>query len=245
MAELLNESFEGTGIPGGWTDASGGGTINWDEATVVGHGSQSLQITSSGTNDDVYGSISASTTVYGHFMWRWASLGGTATIHTMRTTGSIRLEVQTSSSGALTILHGSASATVTDAVPTNTWVHIWVRYTAGSGSNGIGEIGWSTDTTRPTSGTKFASVTTGTNTTSVDRFYVGSNANETLNEYFDQVIADDAAYPSISGGEEQPRQIRSGGVLHMPGSRWRNPRSRRTVSVLPSRWRNPRLRKVA
>lgn len=198
MSVILSEDFEGTGA-GTWTE-SGAGTRDWDEASVIGQGSQSLRIVSAGTNDQAFKALSgAVSTAYFHFMWRYASLGGTTDLFHLRSTASVRLIIRTTATGQLTVVHGSPSATVTDSIPANTWAHIWGRYVQGTGADGVADVEWSTTTTRTGSGTQFASLSNGDATTTVNRVYIGNNANETHTEYFDQIIVDDAAYPSVGG----------------------------------------------
>jgi hypothetical protein len=202
VATVLSESFEGTGLPSGWSE-TGAGTHDYDEASVVGHGSQSLRIVSSVQQDRVTSStVTAVSTMYFHFMWRWASLGTSTNIFLLLSSGSNRLFVETTATGQIRFKHGSAHpvVTITDSVPVDTWVHIWGRYVQGSGADGVSDVGWSTDTTRPTSGTKFNSSADGQATTTVNALAVGAIANETHTMYFDQLILDDATYPDVSGG---------------------------------------------
>jgi hypothetical protein len=217
MAIVLSEDCEGSGVPTSpnvWTNV-GTGTIDWEETSVVGQGSQSLRIVSSATNDSVWGAFTAKNEIWCHFMWRWSALGGSASIFQLRGGGSLRCRVITTTAGVLTVGHGSTtSSNVADAVPADTWVHVWVHYALGSGANGVADVEWSTTTTRVGSGTKFQSVSTGTSTTSVDRFYCGAEANETQTVYFDQMLADDATYPSLSTADNLTWMTKS----HVAGS---------------------------
>jgi hypothetical protein len=198
VSVIFSEDFEGTGV-GTWTE-SGTGTRDFDEASVVGQGSQSLRIVSTGTNDNAFNALSgAVSTAYFHFMWRYSSLTGTTDLFHLRSTASVRLIIRTTATGQLSVVHGSVSASVTDSIPANTWVHIWGRYVQGTGADGVADVEWSATTTRTGSGTQFRDVTTGDATTTVNRVYVGNNANETHTEYFDQIIVDDAVYPDVSG----------------------------------------------
>jgi hypothetical protein len=203
-AEVVSELCEGTGTPSGWTETSGGGTIDWDEASVVGEGSQSLEIVSAGTLDNVHDDFTGISTAYVHFMWRYASLTSTTYAASLRATTSLRLGLSVLTNGDLIVEHGSATATTVDLVPADTWVHIWLKYVQGTGTDGVAELAWSLDTTRPTSGDKFISLSNGTATTTVDRLRIGVSANETQTVYYDQMIVDDSAYPDPAGGGEPP-----------------------------------------
>lgn len=193
---LIKQGFEGTGYDNSetWTE-SGTGTIDEDEATVYASGSQSLEITSSASTDITYTTIGAQGTLYVHFMWHRGNLTGTTTIFSLRAGSSTRARILSGSAGQLSFYHGATSAAITDAVADDTWVHIWLKYVKGTGSDGVAECGWSTDTTRPTSGNKFAAISTGTSTTDIDRVYCGQDASETHTMYFDDVWVDEAGYP--------------------------------------------------
>lgn len=201
MAVLLTEDCEGG--QNGWTE-SGLGTFNYADSVAGQQGSACFSIVSAATTDNIFKALSAADSpVYFHFMWRWASLSGTAHIFALRSTASIRLEITTSATGGLSFRHGTSGAftDITDAVPVDTWVHIWGHYVQGTGADGHADVEWSTTTTRlgdTGSNTKYAETDVGTSTSTVDRAYIGSNANETLTEYFDHLIVDDAGYPSLS-----------------------------------------------
>jgi hypothetical protein len=74
----------------------------------------------------------------------------------------------------------------------NTTYHIWVKYVKGSGANAVIESGFSTDGTRPTSGSAFVTQTVGTATADTDRIMFGQSSSNTVSTYIDKVRVDDA-----------------------------------------------------
>jgi hypothetical protein len=192
--ELLRQDCEGAGTPAGWTDA-GTGTIDWDEATVVGEASQSLRLVTTSNQARSFASFTAKSTVYLHFMWRWNALGGTLDFFRLRSSGGNRLQVRTDANGTLSVVHGVSNSAIADDVPQNTWVHVWARYIQGTGTNGYADLEWSTSSTRVGSGTKFTSLSNGTSTSTVNEVGPGVTANETMTVYFDQIIVDYQYYP--------------------------------------------------
>lgn len=198
---LVNETFDtasGYDLGASWTEVVAG-VIDEDEQSVVGAGTESLEFDSSADTDYTWIAFTAGDTMYCHFMWRYSSLSGTTTILRFTTDStSFRSRILTSTSGVLTIAQGGASAAVTDAIPADTWVHIWTRYTKESvdtALDGYADVAWSTTTTRPTTGTKFQSVNTGSAEQQVGRVYVGQDASETHTMYYDNVWVDEAGYP--------------------------------------------------
>lgn len=194
---LVNQNFEGTGYDNSETWTETGTGIDEDYATSPAPllGSQSCRIVSTGGADTrTVKTFTAQSTLYAHVLWHRVSNPGTEDIISFRSTGSARLTIRITTGGAITVVHGSATATVTDTVATGSTIHIWAKYVQGTGSDGVAEVGYSTDTTRPTSGTKFASLSNGTATTTVDRIYLG-DAGGTFEWIFDECFVDEAGYP--------------------------------------------------
>ncbi len=197
---LFSEGFETatTGYENSWTETAAGGTFTPAYTTNPGAGSQSLRIESAGTSDRTFAAFTAQADVYFHFLFRYESISGTTDIFELRDTTSARLRVICTAAGVLTVQHGATvSSAVTDAIPSGTWVRIWCDYHQGGGGDGDASIGWSTTTTRPTSGTKFQSVTDGSATSTVNRVYLGSasGSNETFDIRFDDVWGDEVGFP--------------------------------------------------
>lgn len=80
-----------------------------------------------------------------------------------QTSGGNFGHVALNSSGTLRIALNTVANTV-DAMSANTTYHVFARYKKGTGANAIISVGFSTDGTRPTSGNKFAQITTGNTT---------------------------------------------------------------------------------
>lgn len=205
MSVLLSENCENG--QNGWTP-SGTGTFNYADSVVGQQGSHCFSIISAGATDNIFNTLSSAVNVaYFHFRWRYSSLTGSASVFTLRSAAGIRFEIQTSGVGGLQIRHGTSGGftSVTDAVPVDTWVHVWGRYVIGTGTDGVGDVEWSTSPTgrvgsQGGTNPKYAEVTTGTATSSVNRVYLGAIANETQTVYYDEIIVDDAGYPTLGPG---------------------------------------------
>lgn len=154
---LVNESFEGTGNPGGWTTS---GSPNWDYTTSPINGAQSFYAAT--TSDLAYYAFTAGTNVWVKARFRIDSLAtsfdflslrdsaGSATLakFNVRTNGSIRAYQGT---------QFTASASGAILAGTNGW--LWMQYIPSTGANGGVNAYISTDGTRP--GSPTAAVTIG------------------------------------------------------------------------------------
>jgi hypothetical protein len=78
--------------------------------------------------------------------------------------GAIVCSINLGAGNTLEITDGSASADTVASISANTTYWLWLHYKISTSDNGIAEIGFSTDGTKPTSGNSFASITTGTDT---------------------------------------------------------------------------------
>lgn len=170
VSYLLEENFEGTGAPSGWNS---GGTVNWDYTTTVLQGSQSLLVdATSGSGWALTTTFTAQTTIEVYFLYRTstptADAGYTSDVFYLRDGSSIRMSLVLLSNATLWLTHGANSAASGTAFSANTTYHVWLRYVAGSGANGVAKVAASTTGTRPTADPIYAEVTTGTATTSVD-----------------------------------------------------------------------------
>ncbi len=198
---LVRQNFEGAGYDNSETwGETGTGTVDEDYTGITaGEGSQCLRVNLSANQGAATNIFAARSTAYAYFMWYSASAATTADICALSDGAGTarRLTLRTNGSRQLVVLNGAtASSATTDAIPQDAWVHIRVRYTQGTGSDGISEAEWSTDGTFTGSGSKFTS-TTGTGTTTVDRIVLGTNAaNETMDSSYDKVRVDDAVIGS-------------------------------------------------
>lgn len=168
---LFYEDAEGFGTPTGWTDSTN--TIQWDNASVVFAGTNSVWIPD--TTNHVYTTRSFSTATTASFTgWvRRNSVSGTP-----RKVASLLLDgVEKAgfyfSTNGLGYTHGSTSnhiALATMPSVANTWYAFRVKYVAGSGANGQLHAWWHTNQTYSLSASN--SITTGTSTTGVNEFRI-------------------------------------------------------------------------
>lgn len=190
---LINQNFEGTGYDNSetWTETATG-TVDEDYTGDVIAGSQSLRIVVSTQTGETRKDITAISDIFVYFRFKRVS-GTTLRLITFRDTTNTRGLVNLNSSGTLTLNHGSASASTVGTIAASDSVHIWVRYTQGTGADGFMEVGFSTDGTKPTSGNNYASTSVGTSTTTVNRIALGTTSNQTAEGIFDRVLADDVS----------------------------------------------------
>jgi hypothetical protein len=196
---VLHETLEGTGYSaGGWSELGSGGTIDEDYTTSPAPlvGSQSLYIAPA-TDSQRFAShtFTSGATRYVRFKLRVVALpSGSYSIVQILGSFSTQSYLYIRSDGKLAVQHGSAtSSDTTDAISAGTTYTIWMRHTKGTGSDGIAEVGFATDCTRPTGGNKFTSVTTGTSTVDVDEIYWGlMGFAGSPQMIFDELVVDDA-----------------------------------------------------
>jgi hypothetical protein len=161
---LVEENFEGTGTPSGWTPI---GTVDFDYTTTVLQGAQSCYLDgTSGWAAILLPGISAQSECWVYFLLQTAALPlAERRIFRMRDVdGNVELfAVNLLADGTLKILQSGANGVTTvGSITTATKHHIWVYYKKGTGSDGVASVGFSTTGTRPTSGNNFAQLTNGT-----------------------------------------------------------------------------------
>ena len=179
---LVCENFEGTGMPTGW--ALNGGSPDWDYTTTILRGTQSLKMAA---DEVVTPALSDQSEIYLHFLYRTAQLPASDQ-------GFFRfypgLHLYITSSGQVKMQEQYppyAGATSSSGMSINTTYHIWVHYKAGTGSNQIASIEFtSLATMSPVgSGNNFAGYTAGGLTTAYPRIYLdsGSGGNAIIDQF--------------------------------------------------------------
>lgn len=200
---LVTEGFEGTGAPSGW-GVIGTGPVDWDESTVVGAGSQSLELDGTTADSTVTNTFTAQSQCWGYFMFYPTNYPSTdCLLFRIYTNGVVMGQIEHRSSGVLRVQAGtgvSTPASCTLATSSNAWRHVWWRYQAGSGSDGAMEVWWNTSATHPGSsdGQYHALCSNGTNTALVHNFRIWSDFVGSINglRYYDNVRVDDEAIGS-------------------------------------------------
>jgi hypothetical protein len=195
---LVEENFEGTGAPTGWTTASEGGTINYDSTTSPLRGSQSLRLTHSGwPGARVYKAFTAQSQVYLFARVRWAADAGDDTpILTLRDSSGNTLctLLVRSGGGAFRLYHGTTFGNASSSPTANTTYYVWISYTAGTGANGAATLHWGTATTKP--GSADISVSTGTATADAAQIHCETGEYGGTHDY-DQILVSDEAIGDV------------------------------------------------
>jgi hypothetical protein len=197
---LVQQDFEGAGYDNGetWTEA-GTGTINEDYTTSPLVGSQSLRLaytSQSGTTTVALPADQASLDVYFRVNFAAVPASGKVFLRLRDAGGTTICRVEVATSNRITIRHGTGAATTTNGVSSATTYSFFLTFTKGSGANGIANIGYSTDDTRPTSGNTYVSVSNGTSTADVRDIMFGPENTSTWEAQVDKVRADNATIPS-------------------------------------------------
>lgn len=167
VSPLLTETFEGASYSAaGWSEYTGGGTVDENYQTAPIAGADSLRLLKNGASDDCYAYNN-----YGPVNESWAYcrveiVDLTATEFSFfRIYDGIHVDLQAhvviEPDGQLRVVCGTANATTTDSVAEGSTYHVWLHYDANAAGTSVADVGFSTDGVRPTSGNKFASLSTG------------------------------------------------------------------------------------
>lgn len=178
-AFLVSENFEGTGTPSGWTTLTG--TPNYDYTTVPLEGSQSLYLSTAAAAHRAIVDFTSGPEYWIYFLLRitnGSAPAGNRTIGGGHVTGSTTVYAFLQVNLNLKVLWGTAAATAT-ALSLDTTYHVWLHIKKGTGTNGIVDVGFSTNGVRPTSGGTFSQDTANTGTSDVARFSFGTTATNT------------------------------------------------------------------
>ena len=187
---LICEGAEGSGTPAGWTNVTTNGTVNWDYTTTKLDGDNSLALTHTAAGwVGTWTSFAAQDTVYGFTLFRTSNAApAQVTLSIQDGAGASLCYAQVQPTTAILSASCNANVYTVGALSADTLYYVWVRYTKGTGANGICSSGFSTDGTEPTSGDNFVSKTNCTNTAQAERIYLGGYANNaTLVRIFDKV----------------------------------------------------------
>lgn len=189
----VQETFEGANAGydlADWTE-TGAGTIDQDYSTsgLDLTGSECLHLVSSSNTAYAQRTVTASSDVHVKFKLRRESNSADSYICTLRNAvpGSSCI-ISFNSTGKLNLISGASNLTTTDALTADTTYNVWLRYTKGTGSNGFCSLGFSTDDTEPTSGTKFVSASNTSATTDVVDVRLGPWLNNSLDIYIDDFL---------------------------------------------------------
>jgi hypothetical protein len=184
LPDLISENCDGSGTPTGW--ANSGTTPNWDYAWGTGNQGVYFYGTGSGGSATKV-NFANQPEVYIYFKLRLTAastatktIGGVA-----QNAGSVQQTLQINSSNQLSF---GGAQTVT-ALSTNTTYHVWLHYRQGtpSNSNGVVDIGFSTDGIKPTSGNRFAKSITNGGTNDAGRLFLGPSTQSSFDMIVDSI----------------------------------------------------------
>ena len=186
---LVEENFETGLAPSGWTTTSG---WTWNNTSPVFQGTYSPRVNDFGA-PHAYKAFTGQSEVFAYFVYRTAdvtpSSDGRNLARFTDSSGNTQVFISQKSDGTVRLMWGDfAALDVTGALADNTWYHFWLRYKKGTGANAITSIGISTDGIRPTSGSYYKELLTGTFTTDAARVYIEGQNGMGVNTYFDRYL---------------------------------------------------------
>jgi hypothetical protein len=224
---LVCEQFETatTGYDGGtWVPFENGGSISPVDTTVtILRGTQQLKLLGTGSNNtNVSHDITESSTVWAHITYRPTD-ATPATAHAMIAfyptvaneygcTGTAVSYLHFRTDGAMRGYHGTvfmaSDSTVTPIFADGVIKHLWIRYSAGTGANGVLQMYWGATGTRPALAStclkgpgwgdgQECSLSTGDATGTVKCIGLREYGGTTGGAYFDSVIIDDAEITDV------------------------------------------------
>jgi hypothetical protein len=177
---LINQNFEGTGYDNGesWTE---GGTWDEDYTTTVLTGSQSLFQDGLGGGSNTSPDFAPSSHFTLYLQFRLNTAVNNSELLVVRSGANADLaNLVYRAGGTLRSSCGGVNFETSDAISTGQKIHVWIEFTKGTGANGLGSIGWSTDGTRPASGNKFAQTTSGDATADAVRIRLEANIGQAI-----------------------------------------------------------------
>lgn len=168
---IFSENFEDA--TNGYENSNttyGDGTINFKDTTNALKDAQSLSIVASATLETrVMYSTTSNSEVYFYFRYKRLVAQSTSArkiFQGYNAGGSMRFTINVQLDGRLQVYHTGVSASTVGVIGTG-MVHVWSYYKAGTGSDGIAWVGFSTDGTKPTSGNNYVQLTNGTGTDAI------------------------------------------------------------------------------
>ena len=176
---LLSENFETptTGYESGtWTEETFSATI--DPAYTAGPlvGSQSFRASSaSGWARSISPTFAGASEMWYYFKFRLLVRAQHFLVAFYNGT-TFLAGVALTSGTALVYCPFAVNTTTVGTMVADTTYNGWFHYKAGTGTDAIADFGFSTTSTRPTSGNNFCSLTNGQATLAPDRIYVGTAA---------------------------------------------------------------------
>jgi len=178
--------------PEAWT--TNGGGVNYIGTALAGL--KSLHITNNGAADGnlVSPTFSGQSEVWAFFLFKPivilpSSAGRDIIAGWQRSDHNLQAYLAINTSGTLRIASSTIDNTV-DSMSAGTLYYVWFHYKRSTGANGVLDVGFSTNGTRPTSGNKFVQITGQSAADNLTEFTIMQNTgNPMTSEYqFDNVL---------------------------------------------------------
>ena len=195
---LLAQGFEGTGYDCGetWTTAGDTASIDIDNTTTPGECTQSARVVNTSQDTYIAHAFTAASEQWAYFRVRFETIpGGSRLFFVLSDATTARMYLTIGATGAVTCTQGTVASTATVSVmAANTWYDVWTRYKASTATNGICEVGFSTDGTEPTSGNNYSSTAVGNATQNIQNILLFCDWTSTAGPAtrYDKVRLDDA-----------------------------------------------------
>lgn len=162
ISYLVNEGFEGVGLPSSWTAS---GTVDWDDAVIYKEGSESVSIgAGTATGYVITPTYAGATDFYCRFAVYFDVLpSATRIIAQLRNGTDNEAQLYATSGGVFQFKQDAGTAAQPVATfAADTWYYVWLHYTAGTGSDGYVSVAFNTTLSEPVGGNNFAEQSDGT-----------------------------------------------------------------------------------
>jgi len=179
---LVNEGFEGTGNPAGWSDSGG----DFDSTVNPLVGAQSLRADS---GEGGLSTITPEATVYGKFRFRAVTLPATFTEILLVRDASFNatLAIILLSTGQLVVQSGGIYEQTVATMAANTTYYVWFRVTPGTGANSIARVWFLATDSKPSDGSNNSSGATNGSITTSSQYFLFWNSSSAIIVDFDTV----------------------------------------------------------
>lgn len=195
---LIEENFEAGSLPSGWTTITG--TPDWNVTADPGQGSVSARF------DGTSATVSADHTAFanrgemwGYFRIKITALPGSSSREVIRFqvdgAQASASEIRVTSTGAILIANGTTTSTETvSTMSTATWYHVFWYFLKGTGADGVGWVGFTSDGTIPTGNNlSTRSNMNGTSDVDIARVTAQNSAAVGIDFTIDRFLIDDVA----------------------------------------------------